>query len=220
MDRNLIRIEIELTTPYALVLVGGSELAAPTDIKMPRSRAIRWELVITKYGVLDADVGNISDITMEVKTKDTPSSAPLISKSTSAINTNLAEPERQAKSGQHAVINFAQGDTGLNMGAADVLEKTFDLVITATRNGNLVTLAKAGFTVVNDGGQYSGNTPTAGDPTFYTKAQVDGLIANFLKELNDPGVGLILQSPNGNWQRRFGVNNDGERTDDVSGPPA
>jgi hypothetical protein len=213
-DRNLIRIEIEQTTPYSLTTVWGDE------IKMPRSRAIRWELVLVKYGVLDDGVGNISSIVMEVKATQAPSSAPLISKSTSSINTGLTEAQRQTRTDQHAVIEFAAGDTGLNMGSADTLEKTFDLVITATRNGNLVTLARVPFTVVNDGGQYSGNTPTAGDPEYYTKAETNGLIAHFIKPLNDPGVAIILVSPDGQWQRRLAVNNNGELTWDVSGPPA
>lgn len=219
LDRVRLRLELELTKvgdPHNPI----TNLFSGSTPVMPRSRAIRWELVLLNDDALDADVGNITDITFEVKAYLDPTSAPLISKSTSTINTALTDAQRQARSDQHAVIEFAAGDTGLSMTGANAGGyKNFSIVITATRSGNLVTLAAGTIQVLNDGGQYSGNTPTAGAPEYYTKTQVDGLLAGGLKQLNEPGVALILVSPDGHWHRRIAIDNDGNPIDETKYVP-
>jgi hypothetical protein len=67
----------------------------------------------------------------------------------------------------------------------------------------------------NDGGQYSGNTPVAGDPTFYTKAQIDGLIADFLKQDNDNGKVLILRNNAGQGRKHWTDDEGNDRSDPV-----
>lgn len=209
-------MEVELTraTDPGYALTNAFTNATPY---LPRARAWRFHLVFLYDGSLDQNVGNITNVTLEVKTHGSPSTAPLISTSITgaAINTALTDAQRVSRASQHAIVDVAAGSTGLNMGSPDVTEKQFDLVITATRNGSLVTLASGSFMVANDGGQYSGNTPTAGDPTYYTKDQIDGMLASYLKILNEPGVKLILVSEDGTRQRLLGVDNDGNRTDDV-----
>lgn len=216
MDRVIIRLELELTKVGDAAFPVQNLFTGRVAV-MPRSRAVRWELVLLKDDVLDADVGNITDITMEVKANGSPETGPLISKSITgaAINVALSDAERQSRSNQHAVINFGQGDTGLSMTGHSDNVKKFWLVITATRNGNLVTLGAGVIEVLNDGGQYSGNTPTAGDPVYYTKEQIDGQQASFLRIKNKPGVMVIMVSENGQWERRWGVTNEGVRIDAV-----
>jgi len=216
LDKYRLRLELELAQGIAAAPVNLFTGAAPL---VPRSRDLQWEIVLLNNGALDSSVGNITSMVLEVKTFQSPASSPLISVSISgaAINTNLTDAARQAQSDQHAILVMTAGMTGLDMTGADVNgAKPFNLVLTATRNGNLVSLAAGTITVVNDGGQYSGNTPTAGDPTYYNKAQIDGMFAAFLKQFNDPGVALILTSPAGQWTRRFGVDDAGNRTDDLT----
>jgi hypothetical protein len=210
-DRVRIRLELELTkvgdtlAPLVNLFTGNHPV-------MPRSRAIRWELVFLNDGVLDLAVANITNVTMELKAYNSPTSPPIISKfiTGASINAALTDAQRQGKSDQHAVINFDQGDTGVDMAGADPDNtKAFSLVITATRNGNLVTLGAGAIRVLNDGGQYSGNTPTAGDPTFYTKDQVDGLLGSYMKLLNDPGVRLILRNKENTWEVQRYIDENG-----------
>lgn len=210
-DRMRIRLELELTkvsdpmTPLVNVFTGNSPV-------IPRSRAIRWELVLLDNGALDPDVGNITNITVEVKAWNNPAAAPDISKTIvgAAINAGLTDAQRVGKTDQHAVINFDQGDTGLDMaGGNPDNTKTFALIITAIRNGNLVTLGEGPITVRNDGGVYSGNTPTAGDPAYYNKDQIDGLLGSYMKLVNDPGVRLILRNKEGTWEVQRYINEDG-----------
>lgn len=177
---------------------------------MPRARAIQWELVLLRLDELDPDVANVSSVTMEVKDYNQPTSAPLISRTVVIVNAGLSDDQRIARSSQHVVIPFDEGETGLSMAGADTDNtKRFSVVITAVRNGHVVTLGDGVIRVRNDGGVYSGNTPTAGDPTYYTKEEMQGLLADFIKQFNEPGKSITLVSENNQWQVRIFVDNNG-----------
>src|SRR5688572_12215130 len=112
MDRVVIRLELELTRVGDAAFPLQNLFTGRVPV-MPRSRAIRWELVLLKDDELDPDAANISDITMEVKAYGQPETAPLISESITgaSINAGLTDAQREGRSDQHAVINFDQGDT-------------------------------------------------------------------------------------------------------------
>jgi len=171
---NIIRIECDLADPYRPLV----NLVTGGTVQLPRSRAVRFELGILDKGIWQDIVSvNFSGITLEVRPASRVGAA-LISKTVNAAAfAVVAEGQWNAKTGQHATVDANSADTGLAMGAG-VFELELWLVITATKTtgGNIVTLAAGSVMMIEDGGQYSGNTPIAGDPIYYNTAQVDALI--------------------------------------------
>src|SRR6266851_612858 len=93
LDKYRLRLELELAQGIAAAPVNLFTGAAPV---FPRSRDLQWEIVLLNNGALDSSVGNITSMVLEVKTFQSPASAPLISVAISgaALNTNLTDGGR------------------------------------------------------------------------------------------------------------------------------
>jgi len=188
---NIIRIACDVADPYrALVnaVTGGPVL-------LPRNRAARFELGVFDKGIWQETLtANYSSITIEIR----PVSRIGAAEASQTVNA-AAFANGPSVGGwnnrveQHAVVDLDSGQTGLAMSGAT--ERDLWLVITATKlaGGNTVTLAAGTIQMIEDGGQYSGAVPVAGNPTFYTAAQVDALLQAAMRDITLTANGYVIR---------------------------
>jgi hypothetical protein len=69
---------------------------------------------------------------------------------------------------------------------------------------------------VEDGVGESSASPVPGDPLYLTAEQTQALIGQVIRPGNNPaGTTITLVSPNGQWGRIIGVDDQGAPTDDI-----
>jgi hypothetical protein len=198
---NIARIECDLSLPYQALVnaVDGGQ------IFMARSRDHRFELGIRDKGIWQETIAQFTSVTLEIKSTTGRTAAALVSVTIAAPFSTVAEGEWVNRTSQHVAVDLNETQTGLSMGGSD--SKDFWLVITATNtSGRKVTLAAGTITMIEDGGQYSGNTPTPYDPAYLNADQVMALVQALRQNWTITENG---------YQRRLGVDSNGQPTDDI-----
>lgn len=150
--------------------------------RMWRGANLRVEATLFK-GKVNAealqDLSNIASLTLEVfaLSNGAPTGAALMSQTVAAVNldTGLTLSEWQADNGQHALFEFDDQDTNLNLsGAAKV---NFWLVLSALTQDSpakLITLGATTLTVYEDGTPASAEGPVQGGNILPGGASYDG----------------------------------------------
>ena len=197
ITRNRIRLPVDPTQPHdGPFHQSAGQVLSP---QFPRARAIRVEISVFNNGTFVTDISAIySSVTFEIKLASARTDAPQISKTVNSGDFVIVQ-ESEWNSGDkaHVEIELAVGDTGLAMSGANELELW--LVITATSTDGVVTLVSGPAKMIEDGGQASGNTPTAGDPEYLTADQTLAAIAASQSR---------EKSPDGNYTWKVIVSND------------
>lgn len=172
---NIIRIQCDLASQYRSFV----NVADGGPVKMARSRAHRFEIGLYDKGIFQGDMSQFSSITLEVKAQSARTGANLISKTlTAASFVAIAEGQWVNRTSQHAAIDLSSSDCALTVDSTNVLALWIVITGTTAVGGNTVTLAAGNATMTEDGGQYSGVTPTPTTPNYLNADQTIAAIAS------------------------------------------
>lgn len=210
--RERIRLECDVVSQdYMLDQITGQSpsMWRGTDLALEVGFFYQGELI---------DIGPYASITAEVRDEATRSSTILATKTVPAADlfTALSAPDWESGTKQHAVFTWTSEETRWDLQSQ--LQRNFWLVIHAITNDSpprRVTLGATLLTVQEDGAGEPGNSPLPGNPLFLTAAQTQALIGQVIRPTNAPGQTILLKSPNGQWGRLIGVNDQGAATDDI-----
>lgn len=188
---NIIRLEVDAADPYRAPAIKNTG----QPIRLPRSRDIILQLGVYEAGVWVENPSHLVLVTAEVKATRTGAAVAVANTSTIA---NIQQGQWDANTHQHLSITLPAAQTA---GFPTADETTYWLVITATVTGGIpITLLAGVVTVVNDGGDYSATVPSPGDPSYYTKAQVEARLQ---------GIGDDTIEENG-FRGRWGIGANGQ----------
>lgn len=159
------------------------------------------------------DISNITDLTLHLKPKGHPSEAPVALKTISAAAMNPAMTLAQWADGSsaHAVISLLGSETAIPAG-------DYDVTISGHTLDDALDLDVFGVSVVRvlDAGISNLAAPPLGDDPAVTLAQLEALLANFVRFGKNPaGKTLTLVSPNGQRGVTVGCNDDGTMQTDL-----
>ena len=177
-----------------------------------RARGVQFELGMF-FGATLLNIQDVATVTLEIKTSTAVTSAPLATKSVSAIDFNAALTQDQWDNylSQHVLVEFESAETGFDMTAAVNNLLPLWLVISAVMtNGNRIPIVAGLINMLEDGGATSADIPVAGDPAYYTAAEVNALLNGQAKLINDAGATFTLRSPNGQYSRTLTVTDQDE----------
>ena len=172
------------------------------------------------YGDALVDVSGYSSVTAEVRDSETRTSVVLATRTLAGVDLNatLTADEWEAGGTQHALFAWTSDETNWDLHGQK--QRTFWLVIHAITTDSpprRVTLGAGEITVMEDGAGVASNSPSPGDPTFPTLQQVQGMIGQVIRPGTNPaGATITLVSPNGQWARILGVNDDGSALDAIA----
>lgn len=202
-EYNRIRIAGDLANPFADLINAVTTLTP----EIPRGRHVRIDVAVFDALTFQSNIAQIDTMTLEIKAASR-TGAPIISKTISSFAPNVSHQAWLNGTQEHASFQLTDSDTnGINMGGE--LSLQLWLVITATTTGGKgLTVAAGPVLAIEDGGVISGNTPTAGDPTYYTKEQIDAKLLALFKS-------GLFPSENGTFSLRIGVTDDGEEIHDI-----
>lgn len=165
------------------------------------------------------DISAYSSITCEIRDSETRSSRVLATLTLGAaeLNPDLTSAQWQAGTHQHAVFHWTHEDTRWDLQGG--MQRTYWVVISAITTDTpprRVTLGCTNLTVHEDGAGESENSPEPGDPLYLTATQTEALIGQVIRPGTNPaGTTILLVSPNGQWGRLLGVNDDGSAQDAI-----
>jgi hypothetical protein len=167
-----------------------------------RGNDIEFDIGVFFNGTLES-VANIASLTVEIRVPGPaggapdPSSTPLMSATVTSgsLDNTVTQDTWNDGSKQHAVVAFTAAQSNIAAGP-----QWLSLWVVTTDNpGRVITLAAGPVRVLEDGCGLTTSAP-APDNTYYTSAQVDGLLTGTVKTLKltalTGGGGSTLDSQN------------------------
>jgi len=192
---NRIRIACDMANPYKPLI----NLTTRLQPEIPRGRAVRIDVAVYDFNTFQPSIPQITGMTLEIKAT-TRTGAPIISKTISSFS-DIALGQWTDGSAQHGTFQLSASDTNA-IDMASALSKELWFVITATTATAPITLAAGTVNAVEDGGVISGNTPTAGDPTYLTADQTLAIIQSATGEV------IVTSQPNGTRKMKLFLPDD------------
>ncbi len=164
------------------------------------------------------DITPFSSVTVEIRDAETRkvvlATATLAAAS---MNPSLTGDQWEAGTHQHGVWTWPKEATRWDLQGQ--LQRDYWLVISAITSDlppRAVTLGATTLTVVEDGAGEDANSPLPGDPLYLTAAETAAMIGQVIRPGNNPpGATIMLRSPNGQFGRIIGVDDQGAAFDSL-----
>ncbi len=156
------------------------------------------------------DVSNVGSLTVMAKTQGVPGSAPVMLKATAAI-TNIASLDTwNDGTEQHAVVVFSGTETNIAAG-------TYDLTVFGFTTDDGLDQDVFGISTLTivDAGLTNTVAPPVGGSPGVSLLDVQNLLGNYVKRVRNPGDVDTWVSKNGLWRRITGIDDNGNRIDDL-----
>jgi hypothetical protein len=212
--RNRIRLALNLNKP----LVETLEYVSQRRVKMPRARAVQFEVALFNGGVL-AELTPLSSVTLEVKPTSggviDPDESPVMTRSvaSASFNASLTDDQWTNDDGStpyHALFGFNDAETVLDMTNATNNVLAYGWVIFGQTTEGRVTLGVGLLDCTDDGGTGTGlDTPPV--PTYtMSDEEIRALVASrVLLGVNSAGASFTLTSPDGTKKVLVWVDDNG-----------
>jgi hypothetical protein len=196
VEANIIRLEVDAGDPYRNPV--NKQTGGP--IQIARGKDHQFEIGIYSRGIWQDTVTNFSAVIVEVWDASTHITTRSLNVQGNSF-VNCPQGSWDDNTSQHVAIVATAADTAAFTAAAT--GTSYWLVVSGlTSAGKKITLAAGTCTVVEDGGQYIAAAVSPGNPSYMTRDEVIGLF-NALQR------NLVLVSPDGTYQRKLGITDEG-----------
>lgn len=188
---NIIRLEIDTADPYRAL----SNKVNGRRVELARSRDNIIQIGVYERSIWQEVPSDLVLVTVEAKATRTGAAVAVANSSTIS---EVQQGQWDANTHEHLNITLPAAQTA---GFPTADETAYWLVITATKTGGKpVTLAAGTIVVINDGGDYSATVPSPGDPSYYTKEQVEARLTGLFN-------GTIEEN---GFRGRWGIGTNGQ----------
>lgn len=206
------RLRCELTVSKAPHEKFFNKLAGEAP-KSGRASLVDWELLLLNDDATLFDISALSSLTLQITTavgavQVTKTITSVASASNGQLNAGCSQTQWDELTHQHALVLFTDTEMTFEAGS------TYLVTVSGVIGGRHTLLGRADFELVQAYINAGAATVTPGKTPIYAE-DLAGILAGYLKVVNDKGVTLTLKSPDELRRRTLGIDNDGNPIDDI-----